>query len=77
MIALIGANPVPLATRTIGLTLSSRKKKVPIGPSKRRISRSFTTGCTAPKSGSVNLPPGMCRTCSSTWSAACGAPAIE
>jgi hypothetical protein len=41
---LIGANPVPLASSTIGLSLSSRRKKVPIGPSMRRMSRSLTTG---------------------------------
>ena len=39
-IALIGAKPVPLATNTIGLSLS-RRKNVPSGPSKRRMSRSF------------------------------------
>ena len=39
MMALIGAKPVPLASRMIGLSLSSRRKKVPSGPSKRRISR--------------------------------------
>ena len=38
---LIGAKPVPLATKMIGLSLSSRRKKVPSGPSKRRMSFSF------------------------------------
>ena len=39
--ALIGAKPVPLASSTIGLSLSSRRKKLPKGPSMRRMSRSF------------------------------------
>ncbi len=39
MIPLIGANPVPPATKMIGLSDSSRRKNVPSGPSKRRISR--------------------------------------
>ena len=59
--ALMGAKPVPLASSTIGLPLSSRRKKLPNGPSMRRMSRSFM----APKTWSVNLPPGMWRTCSS------------
>ena len=48
MIALIGANPVPLATITMGLLESSRKKKVPNGPSKRKMSRSFRIGVVTP-----------------------------
>ena len=36
---LIGAKPVPLARKMIGLSLSSRRKNVPSGPSKRRMSR--------------------------------------
>ena len=61
MIALIGAKPVPEASSTIGLSLSSRRKKLPNGPSMRRMSFSFI----ALKTWSVNLPPGMWRTCSS------------
>jgi hypothetical protein len=34
-----GAKPVPLASRMIGLSLSSRRKNVPNAPSKRRMSR--------------------------------------
>ncbi len=76
MIALIGAKPVPEASSTIGLSLSSRRKKLPNGPSRRRMSFSFI----APNTWSVNLPPGMWRTCSSidglsVW--VCGALAIE
>ena len=41
MIALIGAKPVPEASSTIGLSESSRRKKLPNGPSKRRMSFSF------------------------------------
>ena len=41
MMLLIGAKPVPLATKMIGLSLSSRRKNVPSGPSKRRMSFSF------------------------------------
>ena len=41
MMLLIGANPVPLATKIIGLSESSRMKNVPRGPSKRRMSFSF------------------------------------
>ena len=75
-IALIGAKPVPLASSTIGLSLSSRRKKLPNGPSMRRISFSFS----APNTWSVNSPPGMWRMCSSmrglsVW--VCGAFAIE
>ncbi len=73
--ALIGAKPVPLASSTIGLALSSRRKKLPYGPSTRRISLSFI----APKTWSVNLPPGMWRRCSSTAGACasvCGALAM-
>ena len=73
MIDLIGAKPVPLATNTIGLALSSRRKKVPSGPSKRRMSRSFIL----PNTWSVKLPPATWRTCSSSSSSACGALAIE
>ena len=68
MIALIGAKPVPQATNTIGLALSSRRKKLPSGPSRRRMSRSFIL----PNTWSVKLPPGTWRTCSSTSSSACG-----
>ena len=39
--ALIGANPVPEARKTMGLGLSSRRKKLPNGPSIRRMSLSF------------------------------------
>ena len=59
--ALIGAKPVPLASSTMGLSLSSRRKKLPNGPSMRRISSSFI----APNTWSVNTPPGMWRMCSS------------
>ena len=41
MIDLMGAKPVPEATNTIGFADSSRMKKLPSGPSKRRMSRSF------------------------------------
>ena len=41
---LTGAKPVPLATNMIGLSESSRRKNVPSGPSKRRISLSFMLG---------------------------------
>ena len=77
MIALIGAKPVPEASSTIGLSESSRRKKLPNGPSKRRMSRfSFI----APKTWSVNLPPGRWRMCSSSCGLSltvCGALAIE
>ena len=76
MIALIGAKPVPEASRTIGLSESSRRKKLPNGPSTRRISFSFI----APKTWSVNLPPGRWRMCSSSAGLSptvCGALAIE
>ncbi len=53
MIDLMGAKPVPEATNTIGFTDSSRRKNVPSGPSKRRMSRSFIL----PKTWSVNAPP--------------------
>jgi len=75
MIALIGANPVPDASRIMGLS-ESRRKKLPNGPSTRRISFSFI----ALKTWSVNLPPGRWRMCSSScgWSmTVCGALAIE
>ena len=74
--ALIGAKPVPDASSTIGWAASSRRKKLPKGPSRRRISFSFM----ALKTWSVNLPPGMWRRCSSIcgWLAqVCGAFAIE
>ena len=72
--ALIGAKPVPEASITTGLALSSRRKKVPKGPSMRRISFSFI----APKTWSVKRPPGMWRICSSmTPCASSGALAIE
>ncbi|MNY51919.1 hypothetical protein D3C86_1875520 [compost metagenome] len=58
--ALIGAKPVPEASRMIGLSESSRRKKLPSGPSKRRMSRSFMVENT----WSVNRPPGMWRMCS-------------
>ena len=51
---LTGAKPVPLATNIIGLSESSRRKNVPSGPSKRKISFSFICGehmlgeCTPP-----------------------------
>ena len=61
MMALIGAKPVPLASSTMGLADSSRRKKLPKGPSMRRMSFSFIT----PKTWSVNRPPGMWRMCSS------------
>ena len=61
MIDLIGAKPVPLATNTIGFVLSSRRKKLPSGPSRRRMSRSFILL----KTWSVKLPPATWRTCSS------------
>jgi hypothetical protein len=47
----MGAKPVPLASRIKGLVLSSRRKKLPKGPSMRRMSRSFIS----PKTWSVNL----------------------
>ena len=65
---LIGANPVPLATNTIGLSLSSRRKKVPSGPSKRRMSLSFILV----KTYSVNAPLAIFRTCSSIWASSSG-----
>jgi hypothetical protein len=49
--ALMGAKPVPLASRIKGLVLSSRRKKLPKGPSMRRMSRSFISL----KTWSVNL----------------------
>ncbi|CKS83229.1 Uncharacterised protein [Mycobacterium tuberculosis] len=52
--ALMGAKPVPEASRMIGLSESSRRKKLPKGPSMRRISFSFIV----PNTWSVNLPPG-------------------
>ena len=55
--ALMGAKPVPDASSTKGLALSSRKKKLPYGPSMRTISFSFMPANT----WSVNLPPGMWR----------------
>jgi len=76
MIALIGAKPVPEASSTIGLVESSRRKKLPNGPSMRRMSFSFIVVNT----WSVNLPPGMCRMCSSMCGLSpcvCGALAIE
>ena len=76
MIALIGAKPVPEASRMIGLSESSRRKKLPNGPSTRRISFSFI----ALKTWSVNLPPGRWRMCSSSCGLSmtvCGALAIE
>ncbi len=39
--AFTGAKPVPDASRTMGLSESSRRKKLPYGPSMRRMSRSF------------------------------------
>ena len=74
--ALIGAKPVPEASRTIGLSESSRRKKLPNGPSTRRISFSFI----ALNTWSVNLPPGRCLMCRSIWGfspTVCGAFAIE
>ena len=71
--ALIGAKPVPEATNTIGLSASSRRKKVPIGPSQRRMSRSFILL----KTWSVKCPPATCRMCNSMNSASCGAFAME
>ena len=74
--ALMGAKPVPEASSTMGLSESSRRKKLPKGPSTRRISFSFI----APNTWSVNLPPGKCRMCNSTPAAVvwvCGALAIE
>ena len=38
----MGANPVPEASSTMGLSESSRRKKLPNGPSMRRMSRSFS-----------------------------------
>jgi len=61
-IALIGAKPVPLATMTIGLSDSSRRKNVPSGPSKRSRSRTFRVL----KTWSVKAPPGVWRTWSSS-----------
>ncbi|CPN06400.1 Uncharacterised protein [Bordetella pertussis] len=75
--ALTGANPVPLASSTMGLSLSSRRKNEPNGPSRRRISRSFIWVSPAPNTWSVNSPPGMWRICSSSGLPVCGAPAIE
>src|SRR3989304_6015357 len=40
--ALIGAKPVPEATKTIGLSESSRRKKGPSGPPPPRAWRPFT-----------------------------------
>ena len=57
--ALIGEKPVPLATKIIGLSESSRKKKVPKGPSIRRISRSLIGRSPTPNRRSVNIPPGI------------------
>ena len=73
MMLLIGAKPVPLATRTIGLSESSRMKNVPSGPSKRRMSFSFILL----KTDSVNAPLAMLRTCSSIYSSSCGGLPIE
>ncbi|MNT95204.1 hypothetical protein D3C72_2370400 [compost metagenome] len=61
MMALMGAKPVPEASRISGSSLSSRRKKPPYGPSMRRMSFSFI----ALNTWSVNLPPGMWRRCSS------------
>ncbi len=72
----MGAKPVPDASSTMGLSLSSRRKKLPYGPSMRRISFSFMV----PNTWSVNLPPGMWRRCSSIWGASAwvwGALAME
>lgn len=74
--ALMGAKPVPEARKTMGLSESSRRKKLPNGPSTRRISFSFMS----PNTWVVNLPPGMWRMCSSTpgaLSCMCGAVAME
>ena len=57
----MGAKPVPLASSTMGLVLSSRRKKLPNGPSMRRMSFSFSVL----NAVSVNLPPGRWRRCSS------------
>ena len=76
MIALIGASPVPEASSTIGFAPSSRRKKLPNGPSNRKMSLGFM----ALNTWSVNMPPGMWRTCSSMPGAVawvCGALAIE
>jgi len=78
MMALIGAKPVPEASSTMGRSDSSRRKKVPKGPSTRRMSFSFIVL----KTWSVNTPPGMCRMCSSmpltpASCTMCGALAIE
>ena len=76
MIALMGAKPVPEASSTMGLAESSRRKKLPNGPSMRKMSFSFKV----PKTVSVNRPPGMWRMCSSSHGLSpwvCGAFAIE
>jgi hypothetical protein len=46
---LIGAKPVPAATKIIGFFESSLKKKLPSGPSKRRISFSLSAISFTPK----------------------------
>ena len=76
--ALMGAKPVPLASSTTALSLSSRRKKVPNGPSSRKISRSFSGGREpTPNTRSVKCPPGRWRMCSSTSSSVPGAVAME
>ena len=73
MILLIGAKPVPLATKIMGLSVSSRRKKVPRGPSNLRISFSLSVS----KTCVVKAPFAMFRTCSSIYSASWGGLPIE
>ena len=73
IIALIGAKPVPPAIIRMGFFESSRRKKVPCGPLKRRMSRSFM----APNTWPVNCPPGVCRICNCRQASSCGALASE
>ena len=72
----MGAKPVPEAIKIKGFWLLGCKKKLPNGPSTRRMSFSFIP----PNTWSVNTPPGMWRMCSSmpglsAW--VCGALAME
>ena len=58
--------------------MSSRKKKLPMGPSKRKMSFSLSAGLSGtPKTKSVNRPPGVWRICNSSGPSVSGAEAME
>ena len=72
-IDLIGANPVPVATNTIGLGESSRRKNSPNGTS----TSSLSPVASDVRTSSEKRPPGTWRICNSALSLSCGGLAME